>query len=278
MKQKFTLIAAAALVAILYTSCKKDIAVVQKKTPTVNEDAMAKQVALNLYKSLYGQLSTNTLSASGSNTLFKVMSEHPDCGKEFPGTTDRTEVSGDTTRILKGRSLYKWMCDGYFSNGWNVDAYTAYDSLYVTEKGTGFNNYSSNVQSYVVKTLDSHYAYVSVGGRINSFSHISHQNGSGITYEYYDLGTQYKLNDIKTKAGSNAQFVQGVVDFNTSNIFKDATTDVDGFFGYYSGHIRFLNENKAKIYFKNSEGTYTRYDINFKTGEIGKPVQNVPFE
>lgn len=277
MKRNLILgVSALVLIAATYSSCKKEIAAVDKSTLTVKEDELASKIALSLYKSLSAQVTTNTLVPAGNN-LLRVMSSNPDCGKAETTFTDKTEKAGDTTRVFKGKSVFTLMCDGYFNNGWNVDAYTLYDSLYVTEKGTGFDNYSSNVQNLVVKTLDSRYAFVSVGGTLKTFSHTSKQNGQGVTTAYYDLGTQYKLNDLKIKTGSG-QFEQGDVEFAASNTFKDATTGADGFFGNYSGYIRFLNENKAKVFFKNGEGSYTRYELNLKTGEMGKPVKNVPFE
>jgi len=65
------------------------------------------------------------------------------------------------------------MCNGYFNNGYNIDAYTLADTLATLKQGTGFANNYYVTLNYVVKAQDAHYSYITIGGYHHYLSHLS---------------------------------------------------------------------------------------------------------
>ncbi|WP_234997810.1 hypothetical protein [Mucilaginibacter sp. OK098] len=230
---------------------------------------MSKQIALGLYHSLSGGVSaSNNLKTNQAHGGLTTMDNDHGCGEVVTTPTNNTVVSGDTTRNYVGNSIFTYMCNGYLHNNYNIDAYTLSDTLKTTETGTGFANSYYLTLNYVVKTTDVQYIYVTVGGTTSNSSHISKLSG-GATTEYHDLATSYQLHDIATKrTAGNPVFVLGRADFSTTKADKDATTSIDGNTSYYSGYILFLPDNTAKVYFKNNDGSYKGYLINFLTGAV----------
>jgi hypothetical protein len=254
----------------LYVSCKKSETVSTQNKAVINTADMSKQVALSIYRSLSGGLSaSNNLKTNEAHGGLTTMDNNHGCGEVVTTPTNNTVVSGDTTRKYVGNSIFTYMCNGYFNNNWNIDAYTLTDTLNTTETGSGFANNYYLTLNYVVKTTDANYAYVTVGGTTSNLSHISKLSGS-VTTEYHDLATSYQLHDIVAKrtGAGNTVFVLGRADFSITKTDKDASTSVGGDVSNYSGYILFLPDNTAKVYFKNNDGSYKVYLINFLIGEI----------
>jgi hypothetical protein len=253
----------------LYVSCKKSETVSTQNKAVINTADLSKQIALSIYHTLSGGVSaSNNLKTNQAHGGLTTMDNNHGCGEVVTTPTNNTVVSGDTTRKYVGNSIFTYMCNGTFNNNWNIDAYTLSDTLKTTETGTGFANSYYLTLNYVVKATDDHYTYVTVGGTTSNSSHISKLNG-GITTEYHDLATAYVLHDIAAKrTAGNPVFVLGRADFSTTKADKDATTSIDGNISNYSGYILFLPDNTAKVYFKNNDGSYKGYLINFLTGEV----------
>jgi hypothetical protein len=253
----------------LYVSCKKSETVTAQNKAVINTADVSKQVALSLYQSLSGGLgASNNLKTNQAHGGLTTMDNNHGCGEVVTTPTNNTVVSGDTTRKYVGNSIFTYMCNGYFNNNWNIDAYTLSDTLNTTETGTGFANNYYLTLNYVVKTTDAQYTYLTIGGTTSNSSHISKLSG-GVTTEYHDLATSYQLNNIAAeRTGVNPVFVLGRADFSITKTDKDATTSVGGDVSNYSGYILFLPDNTAKVYFENNDGSYKVYLINFLTGAI----------
>jgi hypothetical protein len=269
---KITLVVLA-VVMCLYVSCKKtEIASKSPNKTSINTDDVAKQISLSLYNSLASGVNTSgNLKTTAAHGGLTTMGNHG-CGEMVTSFTDKTVTSGDTTRKYLGNSIFTYLCNGYFSNKYVIDAFALADTLKTTETGPGFSNNYNVTLNYTVQATDSHYAYVIIGGTTTTSQHLGKIDAHGATTEYHDLITRYKLNDIAAKrTATNPVYTLGTVDFNTSVIYKDATTDIDGYFGGYSGYFLFLPDNTANFYFKNSDGTYKVYLSNLLTGEV-KPL------
>jgi len=271
MKTSSKIILAALVSAMsLYVSCKKSEAVTAQNKTVINAADVSKQVALSLYKSLSGGLgASNNLKTNGAHGGLTTMDNNHGCGEVVTTPINNTVLSGDTTRNYVGNSIFTYMCNGYFNNNWNIDAYTLSDTLTTTETGTGFANNYYLTLNYVVKTTDAQYTYVTVGGTTSNSSHTSKISG-GVTTEYHDISTSYQLHDIAAQhaVAGNAVFVLGRADFSTTRTDKDATTSVGDNVSNYRGYILFLPDNTAKVYFENTDGSYKVYLINFLTGTI----------
>jgi hypothetical protein len=249
----------------LYVSCKKNATVSTPDKAATNNAEVSKQIALSLYHSLSVGVgsSNNGLKTNKTHGGLTTMDNTNKCGEVAVTPTNKTVVSGDTTRKYVGNSIFTYMCNGYFHNNWNIDAYTLSDTLKTTETGTGFANNYYVTLNYVVKSQDAGYSYVTVGGTTTASSHTSKLNGGTVT-EYHDWATQYKLNDIVTKrlSDGSAVFVLGGADFTTTSVDKNATTAVNG---NYSGTIVFLPNNTVQVFLNGSNGH--GYIINLLTGE-----------
>jgi hypothetical protein len=254
----------------LYVSCKKSETVPAENKPVVNTADISKQIASSLYRSISDGLSTSDgLKTNGAQGGLVTMDNNHGCGEVITTPTNKTIVSGDTTRNYTGNSIFTYMCNGYFNNGYNIDAYTLSDTLKTTETGSGFANSYYLTLNYVVKATDANYAYITIGGTTTTSSHLSKIKG-GVTTGYHDFSTVYKLNDIVAKrtGAINPVNVLGRVDFNTTTADQDATTNPAGSTAAYSGYILFLPDNTAKLYFQNPDGSYKVYLDNLLTGEI----------
>ena len=250
----------------LYVSCKKSATGSTPDKAAPNNAEISKQIALSLYHSLSAGVgsSNNGLKTNKTHGGLTTMDNTNKCGQVAVTPTNKTVVSGDTTRKYVGNSIFTYMCNGYFHNNWNIDAYTLSDTLKTTETGTGFVNNYNVILNYVVKSQDVNYSYVTVGGTTSATSHTSKIKG-GVTTEYHDWATQYKLNNIVTKRLSNgtAVFTLGGADFTTTTTDKDTNTNVSD---NYSGTIVFLPNNTVQVFLNSNSGH--GYIVNLLTGEV----------
>lgn len=259
----------AALVAltILTGSCKKN-------TPAINPDKTAdntdisKQIALDLYRSLSGKLnSADGLKVHATQSGTQKTNTSQECGISFTTVTNKTVASGDTSRTYTGISIFTNKCDGYFNDGFNVDAYTLADTLKTIEKGPGFNNNYGITLNYKVKALNSSYSKVSIVGVTSTSSYTSKVSGN-VTSEYHKLETTYNLLNITAENGPKPRYVDGRVAFSTTTADKDAGTGVNGSTNAYSGYMEFLSNDTVKSYFDLKNGSYKVFLINLLTGEV----------
>lgn len=254
----------------LYVACKKGETLPAENKAAVNTADISKQIASSVYLSISGELSTSgSLKTNGAPGGLVTMDTNHGCGEVVTTPTNKTTVSGDTTRTYTGNSIFTYMCNGYFNNGYNIDAYTLSDTLKTIETGSGFANSYYLTLNYVVKTTDASYTYITIGGTTSTSSHVSKIKGS-VTTGYDDFSTAYTLNNIAAQrtGAANPVIVLGRVDFNTTTADQDAVTNPAGSTAAYSGYILFLPDNTAKLYFKNSDGSYTVYSDNLLTGVI----------
>ena len=271
MKSPFKITLALLLCTMcLYVACKKSETVPAENKAPVNTADIGKQIASSLYSSLSNGLSTSdALNTNSTKGGLVTMDSNHGCGEVVTTPTNNTTVSGDTTRKYTGNSIFTYMCNGYFNNGYNIDAYTLSDTLKTIETGSGFANSYYLTLNYVVKTTDASYAYVTIGGTTSISSHLSKIKGS-VTTGYDDFSTAYILNNIAAQrtGAANPVIVLGRVDFNTTTADQDATTNPAGSTAAYGGYILFLPNNTAKLYFENPDGSYKGYLDNLLTGEI----------
>ncbi|PJJ83849.1 hypothetical protein [Mucilaginibacter auburnensis] len=269
MKQKYTLLIAALFIAGVYSSCKKDAYTAKQKVSTQADQATtARQMATSLYKSFSAQFNSNTKATNG----LKV-NANPGCGLPTITPTNKTVISGDTTRKFTGNSTYTTLCS---KDEWTVDSYTLYDTLRTTETGPGFANNYTNTQYYYVKGPMS--GGVPIVGTIGYGHHLGKVTSEGVTNEFHDLATQYTFNSLVVNPFAEGnKFLLGRIDFSTQTVDLSPANPT-GMFGGYSGFIFYVN-NTARIYFRNTEvqGGYTRYILDFATGQMTGPVNSYPF-
>lgn len=253
----------------LYLSCKKSETKPGSVKPSLSTEEIGKQISLGLFTSLSGGISqSDNIKPNQTTGKVTTMDYGTPCGSSVKTPTNKTIVSGDTTRKYVGYSIFTYMCDGYFHNNWNVDAYTLLDTSKTTETGTRFANNYTTTLNYVVKAADSHYAYITISGTTSTAWHTSKVK-NGVTTEFHDLNTQYKLNEVLAqRTATNPEYKLGRVDFTTQVVDKDATTGANGNAFGYSGYIIFLPDHTARLYFKNADGTYNIYVTNLLTGEL----------
>lgn len=264
-----TLFAAATLMNV---SCKKS-----KTTAAAdNTAAISKQIALDLYRSLSSGISTsanNGLKTGSTATLKTMDSEHP-CGQVVTTSTNKTTVSGDTTRTYTGNTVFTYMCNGYYNNNWNVDAYTLNDTLVINETGAGFKNNYSVTLNYVVKATDRLYTQVSIGGFTSTTSDLLKLNGDAAT-EFHRISTGYSWDNIRAQrdVNNNPTFLSGMVQFATFVIDR-GVSDIDDRrpTSAYSGYMQFLPDHMIRSTFYGTNGKGNKvYLINMLTGQVTTP-------
>jgi len=268
MKQKFTLLIAVALVTALYTSCKKDATVTEKKQSTgIDQATLARKMATSLYKSFSTQF-----SSTGKAADLKV-SGNAGCGLATITPTDITVINGDTTRKITGNAVLTTLCS---ENEWVVDAYTLHDTLKTVDTGTGFVNTYINTQYYNVKGPASE--AMPIAGRITTGQNLRRFTPNGMTNEFHDLNMIYNFSSLVINPfATGNKFVMGKIDFTGQTVDLSPAIPT-GYFSGYQGFIYYIN-NTARIYFRNTEvqGGYTRYIMDFATGQMSGPVNSYPF-
>jgi len=270
-KATLTVLAAAVM---LNVSCKKT-ETITKTNDTISAD-ISRQIALDLYKSLSGGISTtadNTLKTSSvsSNGSIKTFdTEHP-CGQVVKTPTSNTITSGDTTRTFKGNSVFTYLCTGYYHNGYNIDAYSLKDTLNTTDVGPGFKNAYSTILSFKVNAIDKDYTHISVEGySVTNSDKTVIKNG--VNAEFHRISTSYGWNEViaKRTTGLQPNFLSGTVSFATFVVdnIGAANPRLEPT-GSYSGYITFLPNDMMKVSYYTNAGTKTKdYLLDIKTGKL----------
>ncbi|QHS54818.1 hypothetical protein GWR56_04380 [Mucilaginibacter sp. 14171R-50] len=263
---KIIMFALCAVIA-LNVSCKKtDTAVAPIKNGTTDN---SKQIAIELYRSLRGSVNNGkTLKADAEQSGTKTITTTQECGMVFTTFTDSTGVKGDTTRKYVGKRIFTNMCNGAFSNNWNVDAYLLADTLKTTEKGTGFNNIYDVTLNYDVRALNTNYSEISINGVTTTSSFKSKVSG-GVTTEYHQMETVYSLLKISAFNNSaNPLYKSGRVYFNTKTADKDAGPNAKVNTNAYNGYMEFYPNNTMRSYFDLKNGSYKVFEMDLITGEV----------
>lgn len=182
-----------AAVILINVSCKKNTA---NPTTTDKTAALSKQLALNLYHSLSSGVSTtnNNGLKTGSTSSLKTMDVYT-CGQSVTTGTNKTTIIGDTTRTELGNTIFTYMCDGFYNNNKDLDAYILRDTSTVTETGAAFKNINKVTLYYVVKSIDANYNGLSVNGATSDYWFVSKLNGSTTT-ESHSIATDYSWASI----------------------------------------------------------------------------------
>ncbi len=258
---------------ICFTSCKKEVAVINKEKDTTSELKIAQTIALNFYKVMSKQFSSDKLQNKGTIAGgLSVMSSGPVCGDVVITPTGGSEVSGDTIRKYSGKSIFTYMCNGFYNDGKTLDAYMLKDTTYFNENGPGYSKSRSLLQYYVVKSDHPQYKYSFVNGEIYDGTRHIKLDKSGNNQSFNTFSTHYTLNNILTEAvPEGAVFRQGIIDFectDTNGNFKDKSTDTK-----YSGFIIF-GKDDLLLYFRSTTilgGSLWLYRLNYKTGNVTGP-------
>ena len=261
-------IAALLCTTCLYVSCKKNATAPAKSAATVNTADLSKQILSNIYLSLSNNFKTsNGLKPNAVKGSITLMDNNNGCGEVVVTPTNNTVVSGDTTRTYLGNSIFTYLCNGYFNNSYNVDAYTLSDTLKTKETGTGFANSYYVTLNYLVKAADSQYQNVTINGTTSTSSHVSKVSAAVIT-EYHDISTAYNLGIAAQRTTGNPVIFLGRIDFSTTTADKDPINFPAGTSAAYSGFIFFSPDNTATLNFLLPDGSYKVYSENLTTGVI----------
>jgi hypothetical protein len=260
-------------IIFFYTACTKTNTkpVTPVTTATIDYDALGKQIALNLVKSLNGFYGGADITKGIATPADIGLASHrglvtnraavtnSQCGFTIDTTYNTKTTVGDSAKTFFGNFKFVYNCDSS-----RVDGYTVHDSLTNTEKGTKFNNTFIVAQDYVVKALDQAYKLVSMDGSI--FSSI--YNGvltNGATTGYQSLISHYILSGVKVDFSSGvADITTGTATFNSSTANLNSTTPIDGSTSLYTGTITFLGNHMAKLTINGT--TVKSYSVNLLTG------------
>jgi hypothetical protein len=256
-------------VLCIYTSCKKTQ--VGSNTQAVNAEALSKQIALNLYKTISGQYGgtniANGIKAPASLTKpgkgLRINDFNPYCGYTIDTTYNTNVIVNDTTETTAGHFKFVYGC----STG-SIDSYTVADSVTNTYTGALFANSFNVSQNYFVQALNSNYSLVSMVGYITSSSYTSTiSSTTHLVTNSNTLNTQYGLNNVQVDVSTGiANITTGTANFYAQTLSIDPNNTA-GVAGGYSGTITFLGNFLATLSLNINNGIST-YSINMLTGVI----------
>lgn len=228
---------------------------------------------MGFYKSLPKSdngLKTNSVAAGTAKVnSIKLLSDEQTpsgCNVPFVQKTNKTAVSGDTTRTYTGNSIFTGRCNGYYSNGWNVDAYTLADTLNIAENGAGFYNNRIVTLNYDVRTMDANYSKLSIWGYTSTYDYTS-KVSNGRATEFHKIETAYRLISIRANNGDNPVYTGGVVEFDTKTADLNASTGPNGATNAYNGFMEFYGGKTIKAHFRQKDGSLKTYEVVLATGE-----------
>ncbi|HTH83292.1 MAG TPA: hypothetical protein VL490_10175 [Mucilaginibacter sp.] len=273
MKQYFKVgMALLAGVAIFSVSCKKNVS--STNTPTDKTAELAGAIAMGFSQSLSAGFSTSLGSdtkTAGTTTIRTMGTQQYACGQVVNTKTNKTDVLGDTTRTTQGNSIITYMCNGFFNNNVNVDAYTQVDTLTVTDKGSKFKNINTVFLNYDVRSADRNYIFFTVTGTTGVSTFTSKLNGT-ITTESRKIDIGYIWTNVAASRDTvtgKGNYTAGKVDFTVHVVDKSSATPADGIATDYSGFITLAPKvNFLYITFYLKNGGTKLYLVNTLTGEF----------
>ncbi|GAB3928647.1 hypothetical protein GCM10028827_22230 [Mucilaginibacter myungsuensis] len=246
---------------MLTTSCSKSSIIL---TPANNSNinaAMAKQLALDIYRSMSGNFKSSSAEGLKTNAA-------NGCGSVVTTPSNSTTTSGDTTRVFTGNRVFTYMCNGFYNNGKTLDAYLLKDQYATEETGNGFKNIYRTNLDYTVKAKTWDYTHVDVTGNTSIDNYTSKLSGGNVT-EWHTLKTDYvwesviAQRDVLTNA---SRFVFGLVTFNTTIVNNVAGTAQQTY--QLKGKIVFRDDNKMTTMFISDNGQYKTYLTDLTTGQV----------
>ncbi|HEK21994.1 hypothetical protein [Mucilaginibacter sp.] len=255
-----------AFVVLLNASCKKSDAALNKK-PAIDTALMAKsrEFVMNFNKSFQKSLTNtpenNSKTSNGVNTVSVFDAQNP-CGSSVVKKTNYTNVINGDIYSYVGNSVFTYLCNGAFNNGYNVDAYALKDTLSVYGGGPESPNTEYTAFNYVVKAADTLYQTITISGS-QAHKTTNIQIGFGInekTEEYYKW-----QNVFAKRTDKNPVIVSGTIDFNISyaNYFMGK-----GDVGDLIGTMEYLPNDLIRVSIYKSGTVNQVYYINRTTGKI----------
>ncbi|QKJ32032.1 hypothetical protein HQ865_20445 [Mucilaginibacter mali] len=262
-----------AVTVMLSVSCKKnETTTTGSKTFTA---AQAKQVAMGLYSSLGSGVGASGNGLKTNSGTLKTMDDQHPCGSVMTTPTNQTSTSNGVTTTYIGTRVFTYLCNGYYNNNWNVDAYNIKDTTTKTETGAGFKNYYTVGLTYDVKATDANYTQLSVLGLTNTVVYSSKVDGNNNTTEWHKYSTAYNWNEgvtairypdnsqVPSYTSGKVKFVMTIVDVVGDNNPGQTPTNV------FTGFITFIPDNKGTLSIYTGNGSETKdFSVNFLTGEV----------
>lgn len=255
-------------VVLTYSACKKSENKPTTTATQANPDAVAKQIALSLYKSLTGQMGGTNIndgikqpaSISQNRSGKMLNSVNSLCGYTLDTAYSSYTTAGDTDLWMSTKFIFTNTCSKNKVNG-----YSAYDSVKTEVKNATFINSYINVQQYIVTGANSTFTLVSCKGNITtSISNTIYPAGTSIG-EYHTMDCVYYLSGLKIDlSGATGDITAGTATYKSST---DDITDATGGAGVkaaYTGNIIFLGNHTAKLTIDPKH----YYMINFLTQTI----------
>jgi hypothetical protein len=259
MKLNFTrALIALAVVTLSYTACQKSgtkptTSTTSTKT-TVNEDALASTMAVDIYKSMtggfgganinQGMQAPQSIAAKGGNKL-QLDAVSSLCGYVIDSTYSATTNTNDTTNFTSTKFKFVFKCVG----GSKVNGYSCYDSVFTQSYNSAFVNTNDVIQDYNVIASDSTFKLFACDGRI-----VCH-NSTLVNPTPTAIQVYHAI---------NCDFLAGVATYVCSTNDIDPATGPDGVAINYTGNIIFLGNHMARLKI-NPNHIYT---INLLTGAI----------
>lgn len=252
MKSKLTRVLIVLLaVTLFYSSCKRSETIKPITAAQPNPDAVAKQIAMSLYKSLTGQMGgTNindgvkvpaSFTTHNGKTLDAVSSL---CGFTIDTAYSSYTTVRDTDYWQSVKFKWKNLC--VLNN--NVNGFTVYDSIRTNASNAAFLNSYTNIQQYNAVALDNTFKITGVDGRIRTWTSATTNASATVKGEYHALECDYKLIALVIDlSGTTADIKGGVATYTSSTKDIDQATGVSGVTMNYKGNIIFLGHQKAKL-------------------------------
>jgi len=275
MKLNFTrALIALAVVTLSYTACQKSgtkptTSTTSTKT-TVNEDALASAMAVNIYKSMtggfgganinQGMQAPQSIAAKGGNKL-QLDAVSSLCGYVIDSTYSATTNTNDTTNFTSTKFKFVFKCVG----GSKVNGYSCYDSVFTQSYNSAFVNTNDVIQDYNVIASDSTFKLFACDGRIVCHNSTLVNPTPTAIQVYHAINCDYKIAGmiISIKSGT-PDILAGVATYVCSTNDIDPATGPDGVAINYTGNIIFLGNHMARLKI-NPNHIYT---INLLTGAI----------
>jgi hypothetical protein len=268
-KNLFAKIATAIVLLSLfvYSSCKKSENSSGSTTP-VNTSDIAKQVALNFYKSMTG--ANNAVNVNNGIKLQSPIggknaaNQNLLCGYVADTAYSVNTKSGDTSTTMKTRFTFTYTCATNYVNGYKLD-----DTVSSTSTGTLFRSNNYVGQHYVVTALDSTYKKSAMNGSINTGSEFYTLGTNGATKGFHDVYAQYKLTNVTVDASTGtADFISGSATFHMLITDLNPAVNPDNTVMGYTGSITYLGNFTARLSIQVSGSSTKNYLVNLLTGSV----------
>jgi hypothetical protein len=268
MKLNTTRIVTLLLIIICcYSACKKS-ATTTTPAGQMSEADAAQQIALNLNKSLTGQLGGTSIndgikapSSITTNRKTKTLNSlNPLCGTVVDTAYTSSLTFGDTTQWISTKFHFVYNCGSSYVNG-----YTVYDSLKSENQSHKFLDQYTNVQNYTLKATDSTYVASTLNGSIvASIAHYSY-SAPNVQSQFTSVDCNYQLSGLAiVNANGGTDITKGTATFTSEVRDTNGPVGSKGYLVDYAGSIQYIGNHQAKLFIT---GGHT-YLMNFITGSV----------